>query len=451
MLEFPGDTFGLALNLERDSVGAVVLGEYEHITEGDTASRPLAVFSKCLRSGTVRSRGECAGPADRRQRSDQRQADRQDRKVAPGYRPPVGFPNPCRPASPSRSTPMVPIGRGQRERSSATARPARRRWQSMRSSTRKARSCSASMRDRSESFDRRQRGSQARRARCDGVLHRGRRDCFGIGRHAVPVGLCRLHHGRVFPATVAWMRLIVCDDLTKQAWAYRQVSCCCAARHREAYPGDVFYLHPVCSSALRVNADYVEKFTDGEVKGKTGSLTALPVIETQAGDVSAFVPTNVISITDGQIFPRPTSSTPASVPPSTPVFRVPCGWCAQTKVIKEALRRYPYRPRAVPRTGCLRAVCFRPRRSDPQTLERGRRYRAHEAGPVRTAVGGRPRFRCSRSTVGTSTTSTWTDLVGLRVQPAPVREDQEPALVEQIMRSSNKMPKAKNAARRSGG
>ena len=99
--------------------------------------------------------------------------------------------------------------------------------------------------------------------------------------------------------------MIIYDDLTKQAWAYRQISLLLRRPPgREAYPGDVFYLHSrLLERAARVSANYVEKFTDGKVKGKTGSLTALPVIETQAGDVSAFVPTNVISI-DGQIFLR---------------------------------------------------------------------------------------------------------------------------------------------------
>jgi F-type H+-transporting ATPase subunit alpha len=98
--------------------------------------------------------------------------------------------------------------------------------------------------------------------------------------------------------------LIIYDDLTKQAWAYRQISLLLKRPPgREAYPGDVFYLHSrLLERAARVNADYVEAYTNGAVKGKTGSLTALPIIETQAGDVSAFVPTNVISITDGQIF-----------------------------------------------------------------------------------------------------------------------------------------------------
>jgi F-type H+-transporting ATPase subunit alpha len=132
--------------------------------------------------------------------------------------------------------------------------------------------------------------------------------------------------------------LIIYDDLTKQAWAYRQVSLLLRRPPgREAYPGDVFYLHSrLLERAARVNVDYVEKFTDGKVKGKTGSLTALPIIETQAGDVSAFVPTNVISITDGQIF-LDTDMFNAGVRPAVhaglSVSRV--GGAAQTKVIKK--------------------------------------------------------------------------------------------------------------------
>ncbi|HXU93160.1 MAG TPA: F0F1 ATP synthase subunit alpha, partial [Gallionella sp.] len=132
--------------------------------------------------------------------------------------------------------------------------------------------------------------------------------------------------------------LIVYDDLTKQAWAYRQISLLLRRPPgREAYPGDVFYLHSrLLERAARVNADYVEAFTKGEVKGKTGSLTALPVIETQAGDVSAFVPTNVISITDGQIFLE-TDLFNAGIRPAInagiSVSRV--GGAAQTKVIKK--------------------------------------------------------------------------------------------------------------------
>jgi F-type H+-transporting ATPase subunit alpha len=132
--------------------------------------------------------------------------------------------------------------------------------------------------------------------------------------------------------------LIISDDLTKQAWAYRQVSLLLRRPPgREAYPGDVFYLHSrLLERAARVNEEYVEKFTNGAVKGKTGSLTALPIIETQAGDVSAFVPTNVISITDGQIFLE-TDLFNGGIRPAVhaglSVSRV--GGAAQTKVIKK--------------------------------------------------------------------------------------------------------------------
>jgi F-type H+-transporting ATPase subunit alpha len=132
--------------------------------------------------------------------------------------------------------------------------------------------------------------------------------------------------------------LIIYDDLTKQAWAYRQISLLLRRPPgREAYPGDVFYLHSrLLERAARVNADYVEKFTDGKIKGQTGSLTALPVIETQAGDVSAFVPTNVISITDGQIFLEADMFN-AGIRPAMnagiSVSRV--GGSAQTKIIKK--------------------------------------------------------------------------------------------------------------------
>jgi F-type H+-transporting ATPase subunit alpha len=132
--------------------------------------------------------------------------------------------------------------------------------------------------------------------------------------------------------------LIIYDDLTKQAWAYRQVSLLLRRPPgREAYPGDVFYLHSrLLERAARVNAEYVEKFTNGEVKGKTGSLTALPIIETQAGDVSAFVPTNVISITDGQIFLESdlfNAGVRPAINAGISVSRV--GGAAQTKVIKK--------------------------------------------------------------------------------------------------------------------
>ena len=132
--------------------------------------------------------------------------------------------------------------------------------------------------------------------------------------------------------------LIIYDDLTKQAWAYRQVSLLLRRPPgREAYPGDVFYLHSrLLERSARINEAEVEKRTNGEVKGKTGSLTALPIIETQAGDVSAFVPTNVISITDGQIFLESdlfNAGVRPAINAGLSVSRV--GGSAQTKIIKK--------------------------------------------------------------------------------------------------------------------
>ena len=187
--------------------------------------------------------------------------------------------------------------------------------------------------------------------------------------------------------------LIIYDDLTKQAWAYRQISLLLRRPPgREAYPGDVFYLHSrLLERAARVSEDWVEKFTNGEVKGKTGSLTALPVIETQAGDVSAFVPTNVISITDGQIFLE-TDLFNAGIRPAmnagVSVSRV--GGAAQTKVIKKLgggvrLALAQYRE--------LAAFAQFASDLDDATAQAARarspRDRTDEADPVLAAVGGR--------------------------------------------------------------
>ena len=159
--------------------------------------------------------------------------------------------------------------------------------------------------------------------------------------------------------------LVIYDDLTKQAWAYRQVSLLLRRPPgREAYPGDVFYLHSrLLERAARVNEEYVERFTKGAVKGRTGSLTALPIIETQAGDVSAFVPTNVISITDGQIFLE-TDLFNAGIRPGDQ--RRHLGVARRRRGTdqghQEAGRRRPPRARAVPRARGVRPVRLRPRR-----------------------------------------------------------------------------------------
>jgi F-type H+-transporting ATPase subunit alpha len=337
MLEFPKNTYGLALNLERDSVGAVILGEYEHITEGDTVKctgRILEVpVGNELIGRVVNALGQ---PIDGKGPVEAKEFDVIE-KVAPGviWRKSVG--QPVQTGLKSVDA-MVPIGRGQRELIIGD----------------------------------RQTGKTA--VAVDTIINQKGKDLIciyvAIGQKASTIAnvVRKLEeHGAmdytiVVAATASesaamqyiapysgctmgeYFRdrgqdaLIIYDDLTKQAWAYRQVSLLLRRPPgREAYPGDVFYLHSrLLERAARVNEEYVEKFTNGAVKGKTGSLTALPVIETQAGDVSAFVPTNVISITDGQIFLE-TDLFNAGIRPAInagiSVSRV--GGAAQTKVIKK--------------------------------------------------------------------------------------------------------------------
>ncbi|NMF97043.1 F0F1 ATP synthase subunit alpha [Aromatoleum toluolicum] len=337
MLEFPGNTFGLALNLERDSVGAVVLGEYEHITEGDSVKatgRILEVpVGPELIGRVVNALGQ---PIDGKGPINAKLTDKIE-KVAPGVIWRQSVSQPVQTGLKSVDS-MVPIGRGQRELIIGD----------------------------------RQTGKTA--VAVDAIINQKGQDMFcvyvAIGQKASTIAnvVRKLEeHGAmeytiVVAATASesaamqfiapysgctmgeYFRdrgqdaLIIYDDLTKQAWAYRQISLLLRRPPgREAYPGDVFYLHSrLLERASRVSADYVEKFTNGEVKGKTGSLTALPVIETQAGDVSAFVPTNVISITDGQIF-LDTDLFNAGIRPAInagiSVSRV--GGAAQTKVVKK--------------------------------------------------------------------------------------------------------------------
>ena len=337
MLEFPGNTYGMALNLERDSVGAVVLGEYEHITEGDTVKatgRILEVpVGPELIGRVVNALGQ---PIDGKGPINAKLTDKIE-KVAPGVIARQSVSQPVQTGLKSVDS-MVPIGRGQRELIIGD----------------------------------RQTGKTA--VAVDAIINQKGQDMYcvyvAIGQKASTVAnvVRKLEENGAMEYTIVvaatasesaamqylaayagctmgeYFRdrgmdaLIVYDDLTKQAWAYRQVSLLLRRPPgREAYPGDVFYLHSrLLERAARVNADYVEKFTNGEVKGKTGSLTALPVIETQAGDVSAFVPTNVISITDGQIFLE-TDLFNAGIRPAInagiSVSRV--GGAAQTKVIKK--------------------------------------------------------------------------------------------------------------------
>jgi len=337
MLEFPGNTFGMALNLERDSVGAVVLGEYEHISEGDTVKctgRILEVpVGPELLGRVVNALGQ---PIDGKGPVNAKLSDKIE-KVAPGVIARQSVSQPVQTGLKSIDS-MVPVGRGQRELIIGD----------------------------------RQTGKTA--VAVDAIINQKGQDMFciyvAVGQKASTIAnvvrKLEEHGAMAYTIVVAasasesaamqfiapyagctmgeYFRdrgqdaLIIYDDLTKQAWAYRQISLLLRRPPgREAYPGDVFYLHSrLLERAARVNAEYVERFTHGEVKGKTGSLTALPVIETQAGDVSAFVPTNVISITDGQIFLE-TDLFNAGVRPAInagiSVSRV--GGAAQTKLIKK--------------------------------------------------------------------------------------------------------------------
>ncbi len=336
MLEFPGNTFGLALNLERDSVGSVVLGDYTHITEGDTVKctgRILAVpVGPELIGRVVDALGQ---PIDGKGPINAKQTDVIE-KVAPGVIWRQSVSQPVQTGLKSIDA-MVPVGRGQRELIIGD----------------------------------RQTGKTA--VAVDTIINQKGKDLFcvyvAIGQKASTVANVvrkleeygAMDYTVVVAATASesaamqyiaaysgctmgeYFRdrgedaLIIYDDLTKQAWAYRQISLLLRRPPgREAYPGDVFYLHSrLLERAARVSPAWVEKHTNGEVKGKTGSLTALPIIETQAGDVSAFVPTNVISITDGQIFLE-TDLFNAGIRPAinagVSVSRV--GGAAQTKIMK---------------------------------------------------------------------------------------------------------------------
>jgi len=337
MIELPCDTFAMALNLERDSVGAVVLGSYGHLTEGDTAKctgRILEVpIGEAMLGRVVDALGmpiDGKGPIDTKLTAPVE-------KIAPGVIERKSVDQPVQTGLKAIDA-MVPIGRGQRELIIGD----------------------------------RQTGKTA--VAIDAIINQAGTGvkCIyvAIGQKASTVAnIVRkleehgaMEHTTIVAASAAesaamqyiapysgcsmgeYFRdrgqdaLIIYDDLTKQAWAYRQVSLLLRRPPgREAYPGDVFYLHSrLLERASRVNAEYVEEFTKGEVKGQTGSLTALPIIETQDGDVSAFVPTNVISITDGQIFLESdlfNAGIRPAINAGLSVSRV--GGAAQTSIIKK--------------------------------------------------------------------------------------------------------------------
>jgi F-type H+-transporting ATPase subunit alpha len=337
MIEFPGDTYGLALNLERDSVGAVILGDYKHISEGDSAKctgRILEVpVGEGLLGRVVNSLGaplDGKGPVD----SD---VSSPIEKIAPGVIERQSVDQPVQTGLKSVDA-MVPIGRGQRELiigDRQTGKTAVAIDAIINQKGTGVKCIYVAIGQKASSIANVVRKLEEHGAMDHTIIVASGASDSAAMQYIAPYAGCAM--GEYFRDR-GEDALIVYDDLTKQAWAYRQVSLLLRRPPgREAYPGDVFYLHSrLLERAARVNADYVEKMTNGEVKGKTGSLTALPIIETQAGDVSAFVPTNVISITDGQIFLE-TDLFNAGIRPAInaglSVSRV--GGAAQTKIVKK--------------------------------------------------------------------------------------------------------------------
>jgi len=303
MLEFPNNTFGMALNLERDSVGAVILGDYEHISEGDAVKctgRILEVpVGRELVGRVVNALGQ---PIDGKGPINAA-ASGPIEKIAPGVIARQSVGQPLQTGIKSIDS-MVPIGRGQRELiigDRQTGKTAVAIDAIINQKNTGVTCIYVAVGQKASSIANVVRKLEEHGAMGHTIIVAASASESAAMQFIAPYAGCTM--GEYFRDR-GEDALIVYDDLSKQAVAYRQISLLLRRPPgREAYPGDVFYLHSrLLERAARVNPEYVEKLTNGEVTGKTGSLTALPIIETQAGDVSAFVPTNVISITDGQIF-----------------------------------------------------------------------------------------------------------------------------------------------------
>ena len=337
MIEFPGNTYGLALNLERDSVGTVVLGNYEHISEGDTAKctkRILEVpVGEALLGRVVDSLGN---PIDGKGEINTSESSPIE-KIAPGVIQRVSVAQPVQTGLKSIDS-MVPIGRGQRELiigDRQTGKTAVAIDTIINQKGTGVKCIYVAIGQKASSVNVVIRKLEEHGAMEHTIVVAATASDSAAMQYIAPYSGCAM--GEYFRDR-GEDALIIYDDLTKQAWAYRQVSLLLRRPPgREAYPGDVFYLHSrLLERASRLNEEAVEKLTDGKVKGRTGSLTALPIIETQAGDVSAFVPTNVISITDGQIYLETdlfNSGFRPAINAGLSVSRV--GGAAQTKIIKK--------------------------------------------------------------------------------------------------------------------
>ena len=337
MLEFPGNTYGLALNLERDTVGAVVLGDYKHITEGDSVKctgKVLEVpIGPELLGRVVDTLGnplDGKGPIETKLTAPMEQ-------IAPGVIARKSVDQPVQTGIKAIDS-MVPIGRGQRELiigDRQTGKSAIAIDAIINQKGTGIKCIYVAVGQKNSTIAQLVRKLEEHGAMEHTIIVAAPAADSAAMQFLAPYAGCTM--GEYFRDR-GEDALIIYDDLTKQAWAYRQVSLLLRRPPgREAYPGDVFYLHSrLLERAARINEAEVEKRTNGEVKGKTGSLTALPIIETQAGDVSAFVPTNVISITDGQIFLESdlfNAGVRPAINAGLSVSRV--GGSAQTKIIKK--------------------------------------------------------------------------------------------------------------------
>ena len=337
MIEFEGGVYGMALNLEQDSVGAVVLGEYLNLQEGQKAyctGRILEVpVGPELLGRVVDALGN---PIDGKGPINAKLTDKVE-KSAPGVIDRQSVDEPVMTGYKAVDT-MIPIGRGQREliigdrQTGKTAMAIDAIIAQKHSGIKCVYVAVGQKRSTIANVVRKLEETGALAYTTVVVASASEPAAL---QYIAPYSGCTM--GEYFRDR-GEDALIIYDDLSKQAVAYRQISLLLRRPPgREAYPGDVFYLHSrLLERASRVSAEYVEKFTNGAVTGKTGSLTALPIIETQAGDVSAFVPTNVISITDGQIFLESSlfnSGIRPAVNAGISVSRV--GGAAQTKIIKK--------------------------------------------------------------------------------------------------------------------
>ena len=337
MLEFAGDTIGLALNLEQDSVGAVILGDYKNISEGDTVKttgRILEVpVGPELLGRVVDALGnpiDGKGPVNAKAKAPLE-------RVAPGVIFRQSVTQPVQTGIKAIDA-MIPIGRGQRELiigDRQTGKTAVALDAIINQKTTGVKCIYVAIGQKQSSIANVVRKLEEYGALAHTIIVAASASTPAALQYLAPYAGCAMGEHFMDNGEDA---LIVYDDLSKQAVAYRQISLLLRRPPgREAYPGDVFYLHSrLLERSARVNEEYVEKATKGRVKGKTGSLTGLPIIETQAGDVTAFVPTNVISITDGQIFLESdlfNAGIRPAINAGISVSRV--GGAAQTNIIKK--------------------------------------------------------------------------------------------------------------------